>query len=186
MKENYPSESQTIYYLPGKASYAPALGETLRCMLPFGHSSLIILCIGSPLVSGDRLGPRVGSLLLPHSSEALHVFGTEASPVHALNLGRTLENIRCNYPDTPVVAVDAALSERKYLGHITIGKGPVHPGSGIHKELTGTGDVHITGIVSISGYMEYFILRHTPRSQVERLASVIAQGILSGISHETA
>ena len=178
------TNTEPIYYIPGRPSSSAALGQALHSMLPPGRSPLAALCIGSTLVSGDRLGPRVGSILKPHASGQFLVFGTEEAPVHALNLNQTVEHIRCSQPNAVILAVDAALSERRYLGQITIGRGPVLPGSGIHKELSKTGDIHITGIVSISGYMEYFILKHTPRSQVERLASVIAEGILFCISQD--
>ncbi len=174
-------ETEPIYYLKGNPSSAPSLGQTLKSMLPPGRGPLVVLGIGSTLVSGDRLGPRVGTLLTPHISDRLKIFGTEEAPVHALNLDKTLETIRGDYPGSSILAVDASLSSKKYLGHITIGRGPVHPGSGIHKELTGIGDVHITGIVSVSGVMEYFILKHVPKAQVEKLAAVIAEGILCGV-----
>lgn len=175
-------ETKPIYYMPGERSSVSDLGQTLKSLLPKNRLPLIVLGIGSTLVSGDRLGPRVGSLMSSHTSDDLIVFGTEEEPVHALNLDHTLEKIRLDYPDAAILAVDASLSSRKYLGQITVGQGPVHPGSGIHKELTGIGDVHITGIVSITGMMEYFILRHVPKTQVDKLASIIADGILCGIT----
>ena len=46
--------------------------------------SLVFLCIGTPKIPGDCLGPFVGSLLKMKTA-AYAVFGTMEQPVHALN-----------------------------------------------------------------------------------------------------
>ena len=82
-----------IFYIPGRRSYTAALTRFLAELLPaVDHTRpLIILCIGTTQVQGDRLGPLVGTLLeekLKKTDRLLpvHIFGTEEQAVHALNL----------------------------------------------------------------------------------------------------
>lgn len=106
----------------------------------------VIVCIGTPEITGDRLGPLVGSILEVKSNWP--VFGTLTHPVHALNLKRVMEQIRYGYEHPYIIAVDAALGHPHYEGFIAIKKGPVRPGEGLGKKLPALGDVHITGIFS--------------------------------------
>ena len=55
--------------------------------------------------------------------------------------------------------------------------GPVKPGAGVNKELPAVGDIHITGIVNVSGFMEYFVLQNTRLHLVMKMAKTIANGI---------
>ena len=106
----------------------------------------IIVCIGTPEITGDRLGPLVGSILEARSNWP--VFGTLTHPVHALNFKRVMDQIRCGYEHPYIIAVDAALGHPHYEGFIAIKKGPVRPGEGLGKKLPAIGDAHITGIFS--------------------------------------
>ena len=65
----------------------------------------------------------------------------------------------------------------KSVGIIQIGMGPVKPGSGVNKELPAVGDIHITGIVNVSGFMEYFVLQNTRLHLIMKMAKTIANGI---------
>ena len=40
------------------------------------------------------------------------------------------------------------------------------------------GDIHITGIVNVSGYMEFFVLQNTRLNLVMKMAKKIAAGII--------
>ena len=59
-----------------------------------------------------------------------------------------------------------------------MGNGPLYPGAAVQKELPPVGDIYITGIVNISGILEYLTLQTTRLSTVISLADTIAQGIL--------
>jgi len=51
------------------------------------------------------------------------------------------------------------------------------PGAGVKKELPVVGDIHITGVVNVGGFMEYFVLQNTRLHLVISMAEVIAKGI---------
>lgn len=105
---------------------------------------LAFVCIGSPLVLGDCLGPIIGTIL--SQNQCRHVYGTLAQPIHALNLSTAC--MQLNATDEPpfVIAIDAALGTTAQTGYITIKKGPLFPGKGVGKKLPPIGDIQITGV----------------------------------------
>lgn len=105
---------------------------------------LVFLCIGTPALTGDCLGPTIGSLLRIYSNA--FVYGTLRQPVHAMNLCWAIDIIKRYHKNAIVVAIDAALGTPEQAGFITIKKGPLRPGEGVGKKLPPVGDVHIKGI----------------------------------------
>ena len=63
------------------------------------------------------------------------------------------------------------------LESVQVGEGPVKPGAGVNKDLPSVGDAHITGIVNVSGFMEFMVLQNTRLSLVLKMAKTIANGI---------
>ncbi|BDG61858.1 spore protease YyaC [Caldinitratiruptor microaerophilus] len=146
-----------------------------------GADALLLLCIGTDRSIGDALGPLVGTFLEESGPHPFRVLGTLDRPVHAGNLAETVSEIGRTYRRPAVVAVDACLGRAESVGHITVAPGPLRPGAGVNKELPGVGDVHITGIVNVGGFMEYFVLQNTRLSLVMRMARRVADGVLVGM-----
>lgn len=142
-------------------------------------SEIVFLCIGSDRVTGDCLGPYIGHRLSSYQMEGIFVYGTLAHPVHALNLEKIIRQIKRRHPKALVIAIDASLGEKKHLGYVTIGNGALYPGAAVQKQLPPVGDIHITGIVNISGVLEQLALQTTRLSSVIFLADTITQGILN-------
>lgn len=134
----------------------------------------VILCIGTDRATGDSLGPLVGYKLsrLP-KKERVTVYGTLEKPVHAQNLKETTELIYNTHSNPFVIAIDASLGSNKHIGHISVGKGGLKPGSGVKKDLGTIGDMFITGIVNLSGAMEIALLQNTRLSVVMRMADIV-------------
>jgi putative sporulation protein YyaC len=147
------------------------------------HQPLIIICVGTDRSTGDSLGPLVGTYLKKHTLNGLHLYGTLDQPVHAVNLKDTLDSIQQHYHNPFIIAVDACLGQLSSVGCIQIGNGPVKPGAGVNKDLPPVGDMHITGIVNVGGFMEYFVLQNTRLSLVVNMAEVIAQSFQVALSN---
>lgn len=139
---------------------------------------IVVLCIGTDRSTGDSLGPIVGYKLLNHPKNNLTVYGTLDNPVHALNLCETLEMIKRNHSNPYIIAIDASLGAAEHVGYITIGTGPVKPGLGVNKSLPDVGDIHITGIVNISGCMDPMLLQTTRLKTVMKLADIISTSLI--------
>ncbi|NHN32267.1 spore protease YyaC [Paenibacillus agricola] len=143
---------------------------------------IIIVCVGTDRSTGDSLGPLVGSYLQKHTINGIHLYGTLDQPVHAVNLKDTLDSIGLLYDNPFIIAIDACLGQLSSVGCIQIGNGPVKPGAGVNKDLPPVGNMHITGIVNVGGFMEYFVLQNTRLSLVVKMAEVIAQAFQVALS----
>lgn len=146
--------------------------------LSSSHKNIVLLCIGTDRSTGDSLGPLVGHRLNSSLNyKNVYTYGTLDNPVHAKNLAENLETINSLYESPFVIAVDACLGRLERVGFINVGKGPLKPGAGVNKSLPAVGDIHITGIVNLGGFMEYVILQNTRLSLVMKMADTIADGI---------
>ncbi|MEH7117436.1 spore protease YyaC [Neobacillus vireti] len=138
---------------------------------------IVFVCIGTDRSTGDSLGPLVGSLLEEKRLQSFYVYGTLDEPIHAVNLADKLREINRIHVNPYIIGIDACLGRIKNVGVIQVGNGPVKPGAGVNKELPDVGDIHITGIVNVSGFMEFFVLQNTRLNLVMRMAKTIASGI---------
>ena len=142
---------------------------------------IIFFCIGTDRSTGDALGPLVGTNLCKQNLPRERIFGTLDHPVHAINLQEQLEKANSLYENPFIVAVDACLGQLPNVGCIQIAEGPLKPGAAVHKELPPVGHMHITGIVNVSGFMEYFVLQNTRLSQVIHMAEHISESIIQAL-----
>lgn len=142
-----------------------------------GGQQIIIACIGTDRCTGDALGPYIGNLLADKEIPA-KVYGNIDNPVHANNLDNTASIFN---KDDFVIAIDAGLGKQSSVGCIDVCSGPLKPGSGVNKELTPVGNMHITGLVNVSGHMEYMVLQSTRLSVVINMAEIIAESLDNAI-----
>jgi len=150
-----------------------------------GNCPKVLLCIGTDRSTGDCLGPLVGSKLSALEQDAFYVYGTLEQPVHASNLQQKLEEIHRHHESPLIIAIDACLGSQENVGCINIGDGSLQPGAGVNKNLPSVGEIHITGVVNIGGFMEYLVLQNTRLNLVMRMADLIAEGLLHTINHST-
>jgi len=142
---------------------------------------VVVVCVGTDRSTGDCLGPLVGTALERYKSPWFHLYGTLDEPVHAVNLQETLSSIYALHDRPFVIGIDACLGQSSSVGCIQVASGPLKPGAGVHKELPPVGDIHLTGIVNVGGFMEYFVLQNTRLSLVVRLSEIIASSLHSAI-----
>ncbi|EZH66137.1 hypothetical protein DH09_09355 [Bacillaceae bacterium JMAK1] len=141
--------------------------------------TIVLLCIGTDRSTGDAFGPLVGTIIKENSGQRMHVYGTLESPVHALNLKETLEDIKNNHPHALLIAIDASMGRAENVGRVTFASGPLHPGSAVHKRLPEAGDMHMTGTVNVSGMMEHVTLQNTRLYFVLQMAEWAANALLT-------
>ncbi len=144
-----------------------------------GSRPRVLVCIGTDRSTGDSLGPIVGSRLKEINHTFFKVLGTLENPVHASNLPEYLKII--NELSNPfVIAIDACLGNIDNVDYINIAEGALKPGAGVNKHLPPVGDLHITGVVNVGGFMEYFVLQNTRLNTVMKMAKIISTGIHQG------
>lgn len=142
---------------------------------------IALLCIGTDRSIGDSLGPLIGSYLAEERCEGFSLFGTLENPVHAGNLVEAMDRVAMSFRQPLVIAVDASLGRLESIGTLTVRPGSLQPGAGVNKTLPAVGDLHLTGVVNVGGFMEYFVLQNTRLSLVMRMAKVAAKGIADGL-----
>lgn len=139
---------------------------------------IVILCVGTDRSTGDCLGPLVGDKLTKlRTLNSANVLGTLSCPVHAKNIEETTNKIYADFNNPFIIAIDASLGKNENVGKINLYDGPIFPGSGVNKNLKPVGDISITGIVNISGFMEYIILQNTRLSLVMQMADIISMAL---------
>lgn len=143
---------------------------------------ILILCIGTDRSTGDSLGPLIGTGL-QKQSPPFRVLGCLDHPIHAANLKETIEKINLAPPKL-TVAIDASLGSIDGVGIVNIGAGALQPGAGVNKNLPPVGDLYITGVVNVGGFMEYFVLQNTRLSIVVKMAEVICSALLEAFAHQ--
>lgn len=170
---------KTIIDSSSKNSISILRDSLSRALLPVVKSgrSVVFLCIGTDRSTGDCLGPLVGEKLKFLARTNICLFGNLEKPVHAKNLNAVIEEINVSFDDPFIVAVDACLGSIQNVGKVVIEEKPVSPGSALNKNLPQIGNISITGIVNISGNMEFMILQNTRLYTVMLLAEVISSGI---------
>lgn len=163
------------------------MGSFLNTLLaelnPSGRRPCVLLSIGTDRSTGDSLGPLVGTRVSELAPGIIPVFGTLEEPVHAVNLKDKLLEIKRRFPGQPlVIAVDACLGQLQNVGTISLGKGSLQPGTGVNKDLPPVGDIFISGVVNIGGFLEFLVLQNTRLSLVMKMADCIARGLILGLS----
>jgi len=160
------------------------LQQELFSLLQYASSGqeIVIVCIGTDRSTGDCLGPLVGTHLAKYRSTLMHVYGSIAEPVHALNLEKTMDTIKKAYRNPFIIGIDACLGQASSVGFIQANLGPVRPGAGVNKELPPVGNMHITGVVNVGGFMEYFVLQNTRLHLVMSMADIIAQCLYHAVA----
>ena len=76
-------------------------------MKTYFRNKPVIICIGTPQVCGDSLGPRVGDLLVEKYNVDAYVYGRSARPVNGVNFNRYVEHVKTHHPHSLIIAVDA-------------------------------------------------------------------------------
>lgn len=145
------------------------------------YENIVFICIGTPLVSGDSLGPIIGAQLQGYSMKNIFIYGTKEEPIHALNLHERLIEIKKNHPDAFHIAIDASFGTRIHLGNICIHRGPLFPGSGVKKDLPPIGNLSITAIVCANGPFRNIRLGWTSQKSIVNQAEIISSGIFQTI-----
>jgi len=156
--------------------------QTLQSTYNNNYQEVIVLCIGTDRSTGDSLGPLVGSYLEKAFNKSFSVYGNLANPVHAMNLQEITETIYTKHHLPLIIAIDACLGKMDNIGIIRTQEGPVRPGAGVNKNLSPIGDINVTGIVNVGGFMEYMVLQNTRLHLVTKMAEVISFGLRWGIN----
>ncbi|MDY0404129.1 spore protease YyaC [Virgibacillus sp. 179-BFC.A HS] len=148
--------------------------EKLISWMPTAPQDYVIACIGTDRSTGDALGPLTGTYLNEMKLRHISVYGTLDSPIHATNLQDRITQINQLHKRPYIIAIDACLGKKDSVGQLITGTGSIKPGAALNKPLPEIGNLHITGVVNIGGFMEHAVLQNTRLSLVVDMAKQIA------------
>lgn len=151
-----------------------AMSKNIISWLPRNSREYVVVCVGTDRSTGDSLGPLTGTFFSKVKPKHMTVYGSLHKPVHAKNLNEYIDIIKSRHNNPYIIAIDACLGRTSSIGHIISGTGPLKPGAALNKQLPSIGDIHITGVVNMGGFMEYSILQNTRLSIVVDMANCIA------------
>ena len=176
MNRNKPFQMETSDYRISHhdVNAVENLSEYLLSLFPRIPREYVVVCIGTDRSTGDSLGPLTGTFLEAKRPRHLTIYGTLHQPVHATNLTDYIDEITRKHRNPFIIAVDACLGKNTSIGYLIAGTGPIQPGAALKKSLPAIGDVHITGVVNMSGFMEHSVLQNTRLSFVMDMAEKIA------------
>lgn len=133
----------------------------------------VVVCFGTMSISGDSLGPMVGTLLATRYNIPAFVYGTEQLPVNGKNMDGWLDFIRDAHRGSLFIAVDASLGTADKVGQIIIRPDGVCPAA-IKGKKERFGDVGILAVVAENKGDALMQLMSVSQLYVSELADKVA------------
>lgn len=150
---------------PAAPFYTPSLLSRKR--------QTVIVCFGTMSISGDSLGPMVGTLLSTRYNIPAFVYGTENCSVNGKNMKEWLDFIKTAHAGALFIAVDASLGTKDNVGKIVIRSDGVCPAA-IKGKNERFGDVGILGVVAENKGDALMQLMSVSPLYVEKMADEVA------------
>ena len=93
----------------------------MKKILCNNQKQIVVVCFGTPQVSGDALGPKVGTLLQKWNIPCF-VYGTVSRPVTAKNMSEYMWHIERVHTDATILSVDYTVlfAKSQYLFYFKI------------------------------------------------------------------
>lgn len=130
-------------------------------------------------MSGDMLGPLVGSALREDYDLPVPVYGAVGESVNGVNLDSYVKMIKKRHAGSALIAVDAALGKESDVGKIRLKRGGVKAGGALNRKSDAVGDLGIVGIVAKESDPKDVVsaLLAVPFEFVSEIAATIARAI---------
>ncbi|MFC2948754.1 spore protease YyaC [Virgibacillus sediminis] len=183
LKKRFGMQQETFRMLHTNPGLQDSMLQRIFSWLPDLPKEFVVVCIGTDRSTGDALGPLTGTYLTDMRPKHLTIYGTLKYPVHATNLNDYIKLIEEAHRQSFIIAIDACLGKSGSIGHLIAARGPVKPGAALNKPLPPIGDMHITGVVNVGGFMEASVLQNTRLSLVADMAEKTAE-LLSALDRQ--
>lgn len=151
---------------------------------------IVFLCIGTDRITGDCLGPFVGTKLEQQFKKCnisnLTIYGTLKKNVCYTDLQEILNKIKELHQNSCIIVIDAALSTQENIGKIFVKREKMLLGKGLHKNKIEIGDISIKAVVGKNYKLpkhNFSSLQNISLHLVIELAEIIAQGIIETIKY---
>ena len=135
---------------------------------------IVFLCIGTDKITGDSLGPYIGTQL---KKRGLCVYGCIGDTVNATNLTAAAVRIYREHKHPFIVAVDACLGRKEHVGYASLSTEKLKAGAGVNKALLPVGNIAVTGIVTEFGTDSFTRLMNVPAEKIALMGNAMARAL---------
>lgn len=151
--------------------------------------NIVILCIGTNKINGDSLGPTVGTFL--EENNISNVYGTLENPVDATNLKEKINEIKSQYDNPYIIAIDAAvyisisnlIGKPEALKTILIEDKSMTARSWDKKNAVTVGNLSITGIVEYGSYYNFQKrMESSDLGMIYNISKIIAKSLIRALN----
>ena len=146
---------------------------------------IVFLCIGTDKLTGDSFGPLVGTILenqiKRNNISNINIYGTLEKNISYTNVKEVIKLIGSRHPNSYIITIDAALSDKNNIGKIFVEEGKTIIGKGLNKEKIEVGDLSIKGVIGKKSRIpqnNFYILQNTSLNRVIKLADIVSEGLL--------
>lgn len=152
------------------------------------NKKIVILCVGSNRVIGDSFGPIVGSKLSEKlkNNDNIVILGNMIKPICRKNLKNVINKIN-EIENKYVILIDAAVSEKEYIGNIFVNSNRVCFGKSLGFGLYALGDISIKAGVC-NNYNDskrnFYELQNVPKKFINELSEIVSQGIYEVLAQQ--
>lgn len=142
---------------------------------------VVIVCFGTPTISGDSFGPAVGSLLTEKYYTNAFVYGTTDKPVNGKNMSEWMSFIKSVHNDAVILSVDASLGQKSKIGQIMLRSDGVCPAA-VKGKKQRFGDVGVLAVVGESGGDALMSLMQVSPLYINKIADKVAVLVSNSIN----
>lgn len=145
--------------------------------------NIIFCCIGTDRVIGDCIGPITGSLLKSKINSE-NIYGDLDENLTFNNINKKISEINSKFKNPFIIAVDAALSDKKNIGKIFVEDGGIFIGKGLNKRKRKVGNIGIKVVVGKDyndNDLNFKTLQNVSLNQIIYLSKIISDGIIDCI-----
>lgn len=160
---------------------APFVATLFNHVTNKDEREVVVVCFGTTAISGDSLGPLVGTLLTQKYCVPAFVYGTSEAQINGKNMHDWMSFIRAAHSNALIVSVDASLGAKDKVGQVVMRDDGVCP-SGVTGKTERFGDVGILGIVAQKHGDALMQLMTVSPLYVDKLANEIAYMVKTALN----
>lgn len=149
------------------------------------YSEVTFLCVGTDRITGDCLGPLVGTklieLLKEYNYSNINIYGSLSQNLSYENIGEIIKNIN---KKSIIIVIDAALSKKENIGKIFVQKSKTVLGKSLEKNKIEIGDISIKSVVAKDykvAKCNFKVLQNISLNAVNMQATIVSEGIFETI-----
>lgn len=143
----------------------------------FGRKKPIFVCIGDPKVSGDAVGPYIGSILSELDPD-LTIYGTIKFPVMATNVNNFAKKLWVkSFFNRPIIAIDACIGPSAPGTIWCLNYKGLKPGEAYDRGLEFIGNTSI--MVTVTDKLSK--MNSVDNFRITRISSIIAKNIYDNL-----